>query len=384
MLELCDSTLREGEQTPGVYFPGHAKLAIATLLDRLGVHYIEAGRPAVSAEAGAEVRSLCEMGYRARIACPASPRTDEVTTALGCGVQLVGVSCWVAEQRSRQIHDEPLDQTLEPIVGVIELMKKSSPRTMIRLTVEDAVRSPFERVVEASLIATQAGADMIGIADTTGCAIPGTEQSLYVLIRRLRERLDARGCSPRLSVHCHNDRGLALVNALDAYRAGVDVVDVSVMGLGERAGIVDLAQCLATLAVDFSACDMILTELPELYRMVSKYSGVTIPHNAPIMGKYVFTHCAGVHSHAAIVDASHYQSLEPAMFGRKMTISLDHMSGLSSVRHAVEQLEVELNREQLALVLSKVKEVGRHNRTVDLEELRHIVTWCLSKDSGSV
>jgi len=232
-------------------------------------------------------------------------------------------------------------------------------------------------VVNVSVAAVQAGADIISIADTTGFMIPGTKNNMFDYISRLREKLDQNGLSPKLAVHCHNDRGLALANALDGIRAGAEIVDVSVLGLGERAGIVDMSQLLVILQADYDeAVNWNLQKLPELYNLVSKYAKIPIPAHLPVMGANAFTHCAGVHTHAAIKNPVHYQSLDPSIVGRKMEVSLDHMSGLSSAQWAMDKLEIEVDKEMLNRILDIVKSIGQKGRTVDLTELRHIVDWC--------
>ncbi|HBP20818.1 MAG TPA: hypothetical protein DEA08_23885 [Planctomycetes bacterium] len=196
---------------------------------------------------------------------------------------------------------------------------------------------------------------------------------------RLREALAARGAEPLLAVHCHDDRGLALANALEAYRAGVDLVDATVLGIGERAGLVDLAQLAVVLTTDFGETSWQLDALPELYRTVSTYSGVPIPRGFPIVGENAFTHCAGVHTHAATRNAVHYQSLDPALVGREMKVSLDHMSGLSSVQYALAKIGAEdaaEDAELSAAVLAEVKRVGEVGRTVLHQELLDILAFC--------
>ena len=125
--------------------------------------------------------------------------------------------------------------------------------------------------------------------------------------------------TPKIAVHCHNDRGFALTNALDAFRAGAEIIDASVLGLGERAGIVDLAQLLVVLSSDYNLQRWNLEKLDELYKFVSLHSGVPIPVNYPIMGKNAFTHCAGVHTHAAAVNPTHYESLKSRTTGQRKT-----------------------------------------------------------------
>ena len=180
-----------------------------------------------------------------------------------------------------------------------------------------------------------------------------------------------------IAVHCHNDRGYALTNAIDGFRAGAEIIDASVLGLGERAGIVDLAQLTVTLKNDFAVeNNWALNKLPELYHLISSYSGVAIPANFPIIGDNAFTHCAGVHSHAAVKNPAHYQSLDPQIVGRKMSVSLDHMSGLSSIDWALEKLSIDVDGPLKLQILEHVKSIGQKGRTVNLSELKHIVDWC--------
>ena len=240
------------------------------------------------------------------------------------------------------------------------------------------MRSQFENVCTASLEAVRAEADIISVADTTGYMVPG-RRSMYEYISRLREHLVNHNAEAKIAVHCHNDRGFALVNALDAIRAGAEIVDASVLGIGERAGIVDLAQLLLAVVEDdtMEVSETIdLSVLPEIYELVSIHSGIPVPSNAPLVGANAFTHCAGVHTHAAASNPMHYESLNPALFARKRSFALDHMSGIASVQYALERLGIEVSKEFAGQVLARVKIVGEMGRTVSLDELAHIVSWC--------
>jgi 2-isopropylmalate synthase len=141
---------------------------------------------------------------------------------------------------------------------------------------------------------------------------------------------------------------------------------------------VDLAQLLVVLKTDFKAPNpWKLDVLPELYELVSRFSGIAVPANQPITGRNAFTHCAGVHTQAAAIDPLHYESLSPELVGRVRRISLDHMSGLSSVKHALAELgEADPDEATLHRILERVKSVGTKGKTVDLTELRYIVNWC--------
>lgn len=373
LIRVLDSTLREGEQTPGVYFDKHIKLAIANLLEEVGVDIIEAGHPMVTPEIHAAVKSIAQKGYKAIVGAHSRSLQSDVDLALECGVGFLGIFYCVSDERLSSVFKKDLDAAIKQITDVIKYAKNQNPNLLIRYTPEDTVRSQFENVVKAAAAAVEAGADIISVADTTGYMVPGTKRSMYDYIARLIEELDKRNLHPKIAVHCHNDRGLALANALDAYRAGANIIDAAAVGLGERAGIVDLAQLLVVLTVDYNENRWNLSKLVELYDLVSKHSGVPIPANYPITGKNAFTHCAGVHTHAASINPMHYESLNPEILGRQRNFALDHMSGIASLRYALKLIEEELEEPTQFDVLKEVKSVGQRGRTVDLAELRHIV-----------
>ncbi|MCX7798441.1 MAG: 2-isopropylmalate synthase [Melioribacter sp.] len=373
MVWVLDSTLREGEQTPGVYFDKHIKLAIANLLDEVGVDIIEAGHPMVTPEIHAAVKAIAQKNYKAIVGAHARSLKQDVDMALECGVGFIGVFYCVSDERLTTVFKKDLDSAIQQITDIIKYAKSQKPDLLVRYTPEDTVRSQFENVVKASVAAIEAGADIISVADTTGYMIPG-KRSMYDYISRLKEEFNKRNLHPKVAVHCHNDRGLALANALDAYRAGADIIDATVLGLGERAGLVDLAQLLVVLTVDFGENRWNLPKLLELYDLVSKHSGIPIPANFPITGKNAFTHCAGVHTHAASINPMHYESLNPAVVGRERSFALDHMSGIASLRYALNLIgETDLDESVQLDILQEVKSVGQRGRTVDLAELKHIV-----------
>ena len=376
MVRILDSTLREGEQTPGVYFPPHFKMAIATHLDALGVEIIEVGHPAVTPEIAGSVRRIAAAGLNSTIGAHARSLLSDVDQALACQVGFLGIFYCVTNERLR-LHTRSLNEAVNQVQQVIRHVREQAPHMVIRYTPEDTVRSPWANVVRAAVSAAEAGAHVISIADTTGHMVPGTERSLYDYAMRLREALDSAGLHPELAVHCHNDRGLAMANALDAIRAGVDIIDCSVLGLGERAGIVDLATLLTVLAADFEHTRHDLFGLPDLYQLVSRHASVPIPVHQPVTGINAFRHCAGVHTQAALVDPLHYQSLDPFLVNRAPSICLDHMSGMSALRHALDGIESTTNEPQLEQdILAMVKNVGQSGRIVDDTELRHIVRYC--------
>lgn len=373
MIRILDSTLREGEQSPGVYFPLPAKLRIANLLDQVGVDIIEAGNPSVDPKIAEAVKAIAQAGLKARIGAHARCRSADVEKAIACGPGFLGVFLGVSEQRLERDYKISFSQALENVRSVISDARKTSAEMQIRFTIEDAIRTPSTYIIETALAATEAGADILSLADTTGFASPfDKERSIGQMVRKLRDELALRNFSPEIEVHCHNDRGLALVNVLDAYRNGAAIIDATVLGLGERAGIADLAELLVSLRETFGeGAHWNFSSLATLYEVVSKEANIPIPANRPIVGRHAFTHSAGIHVNALAQDPASYQSLRPELFGRALEFTL----GMQSGRASVEQALAAIGREDVAKdgacvsqILSEVKERASEGLPVSLHD----------------
>ncbi|MEI6427843.1 MAG: 2-isopropylmalate synthase [Pseudanabaena sp. ELA607] len=383
MIKVLDSTLREGEQTPGVYFEPKVKLAIAQLLDQIGVDIIEAGNPAVDPEIATSVKQIAQLGLSATIGAHSLCRLDHVQQSLDCGVGFLGVFLSVSKQRLQQDYGIGLGKAIDSITAAITYARSQKPNLLIRYTPEDTVRSPIGYVIEAATAAVQAGANIISIADTTGYATPfQTNRSLAWHVRTIRDGLAEVGLYPQIEVHCHNDRGLALANALDACSAGVNIVDTCVLGIGERAGIVDLAQLLINLQDSFGMVNhWDLSHLGTLYQLVSHHSYIGIAPNFPIVGGNAFTHYAGVHVKAVVKDEALYQSLDPNLVGSQSMMALGLQSGRSAVELALKQIgksELIADQALVTQALHKVKTMAKRGRPIEIEaEFAAIVEGCL-------
>jgi len=377
LIKVLDSTLREGEQTPGVYFDRHIKLAIAQMLDAIGIDIIETGHPTVTEDIRSAVHNIAHSKLNAIVAAHSRSVKSDIDTALECGVAFIGIFYCVSDERLSTVFKKDLDAAIAQITDVIRYAKEKNPKLLIRYTPEDTVRSQFENVTKVAVAAVKAGADIISIADTTGYMIPGSDHNMYDYVKNLKAELHKENVDPMIAVHCHNDRGLALANALDGIRGGANIVDASVLGLGERAGIVDLAQLLTLLTADYKYHKWNLSLLPELYNLVSKHSNSAIPLNFPIIGENAFTHCAGVHTHAAAINPMHYESLNPQIVGRQRKFALDHMSGMASLNYALKLIDQnDLDDELKKDILQEIKTIGQKGRLIELSEIPHIIEVC--------
>ena len=374
-IQILDSTLREGEQTPGVYFDNHIKREIAVFLDSIGVDFIEAGHPLVSDDIRIAVNDISRMNLKSTVVAHARSQKQDIDLAMQSDVGLIGIFYCVSNERLKDVFNVSLTKAVDQIASTIAYAKSIKPEVLIRYTPEDTVRSKFQNVIDASVAAVQAGADIISVADTTGYMIPGI-RSMYDYIVRLKDELAKHSLYPRIAAHCHNDRGLALANSLDAVRGGADIIDASVLSLGERTGITDLAELLFNLTDGYGQGNWDLPRLQELYNLVSKYTSIDIPVNRPIVGENAFTHNAGVHTHAWIKKNDHYESVKPELVGRKSKICLDNMSGIASVLYALERAGVtDIDNKMSEWILKRVKEIGLRGRVVEEDELLLLVKY---------
>lgn len=382
MIKILDSTLREGEQTPGVYFSPENKLVIAHFLDQIGIDIIEVGNPAVDSDIALAINLISQAGLKAKIGAHSLCKIDNVQKALDCGIDFLGVFFSVSKKRLYQDYNISLEAAIEKIVEVINFAREQKNDLLIRYTPEDTVRSPIENVIAAASAAVKAGVNIISIADTTGYTNPfHPQRSIYNYVKTLKEELKKQDLHPQIEVHCHNDKGLALANALDAYRAGADIIDVSVMGLGERAGIVDLGELLINLReMGEEETHWQLGYLQDLYNFVSEHSHISIPPHQPITGKNAFTHYAGVHVKAIAKDEMLYQSLDPQILGKKSSLALGMQSGYTAVELAMKQIgreELAENKDLVAKILQEIKAIAKRGTPIDIEkELPEIVERC--------
>jgi 2-isopropylmalate synthase len=347
-VRLLDSTLREGEQTPGVDFTLEQKLDIARRLDGFGIDYIEAGHPAVSPEIARAVKEVAGLGLDAEIVAHSRAMRSDIDLALKADADWVGIFFSVADKRLEESFRKDIDQAIALIQDCVGYAKSHGLK--VRYTPEDTVRSDFAKVQRVSLAAAEAGADRIGIADTTGYMTPSM---MTTFVTRLREAVPPRA---QLGVHCHNDLGMAVANSYAAIEAGAEVVDVTVNGLGERTGIAPLAETAVALKLRGGAPNAWrLDQLPALSEAVERYSSIPTWRQAPIVGANAFTHNAGLHVAAVLMSPQHYESIPAELVGRTRRLVVDKMAGRPTIKYRLEALGLAAHDAMVDAVLTYVK-----------------------------
>ncbi|PIY59805.1 homocitrate synthase [Candidatus Woesearchaeota archaeon CG_4_10_14_0_8_um_filter_47_5] len=344
--EILDTTLREGEQTPGVSFTIEQKLEIAKVLDEFGVDIIEAGHPLITPHTSQAVKAIAHEGLKAGILAHCRAQTKDIDAALDCDVSWVGIFFCVSDKSLEERFRKSEEQAIDIITTAVQYAKDHGLK--VRYTPEDTVRSAFERVVKVSQAAQKAGVDRISVADTGGVMTP---RAMYAYISKLNKHL-----SVSLNVHCHNDLGMATANSLAALEAGAKLVDVCVNGLGERTGIAPLAEVTTALKVQYRAKNNWKMEiLPELSELVEQYSGIPIPRQAPVVGKNAFTHNAGLHVSALLINPYHYETIPCSLVGRKREIVIDKMASKEAVAFKLREFSIDYDDALLCSVFTEIK-----------------------------
>ncbi|MEE8335907.1 MAG: homocitrate synthase [Candidatus Neomarinimicrobiota bacterium] len=345
-IQLLDTTLREGEQTPGVSFSIPQKVEIAQLLDDFGIDFIELGHPAVSPDVFEAVEVLNNLDLRAQKVAHGRVLKSDVDAAVKIGVPWIGMFFGTSDISLKYKFNKTRPEALKAIEKIITYAKERGLK--VRFTAEDASRTKLNFLVQVAQLAQKAGADRFSIADTVGVFTPHT---ITNLIRRLKTYT-----SVPIHVHCHNDFGLANANALSALKAGARCADVTVNGLGERSGLVSLGEAvLALLELYGVKRAWKIAKLPELSRLVVKASGIELSKNHPLLGKYAFTHKAGLHVKAMLKNSSSYESIDPEKIQRNREMIIDKYTGKAALKNRLSNLNIKLSSHDLRLTLKKIK-----------------------------
>jgi 2-isopropylmalate synthase len=370
VVRVFDTTLRDGEQTPGVSLTPEEKLEIARALDALGVDVIEAGFPITSRGEQAGVRLIAKAGLRARVCGLARAEKTDIDTAIQCGVGRVHVFLASSDIHLKHKLHITRNEMIKKSVDAIRYAKGFGVE--VEFSPEDSTRTDlqfFKRVVRA---VSDAGIDMLDIPDTVGTATPD-KISKYVKAAK-----SAAGTA--VSVHCHNDYGLAVVNSIRGIIAGAEQAHVTINGIGERAGNASLEEFVVASQNLYGLKTRIKTELLyETSRMVSRLTGVVVQPNKAIVGENAFGHESGIHTHGILSNPFTYEPYEPSLVGRKRWLQAGKHAGRHGISHQLRQMGLAPREEHLRLIVDRVKAAGDSGQTVTDGDLYKIATAVMAE-----
>jgi 2-isopropylmalate synthase len=363
MIRVFDTTLRDGEQTPGVSLTPQDKLEIAKALDRLGVDVIEAGFPITSKGEQEGIRAICRAGLRAEICGLARAEKADIDTAIDCGIS--GIHVFLS---SSDIHLEyqfhiTRNQMLEKSAEAVKYAKSFGIK--VEFSAMDATRTDIEFFKQVVKAVSDAGADRFDIPDTVGIATP---QRIEEYVKAARSVSDIM-----ISMHCHNDYGLAVANSFAGVMAGAAQAHVTINGIGERSGNTSLEEFVMGCRNLYGLRTNINYQLLyETSRLVNKLTGVPIQPNKAIIGENAFGHESGIHTQGVLSNPSTYEPFDPSMVGRTRWLQAGKHSGRHGISAQLRGMGLKPKEESLRLIVDKVKEMGDKGATVTDSDLYQI------------
>ncbi|GAC1400467.1 MAG: 2-isopropylmalate synthase [Chloroflexota bacterium] len=377
VVRIFDTTLRDGEQSPGASMGPAQKVEVARQLDLLGVDVIEAGFPAASPGDLEAVTMVSKTVRTAEVAALARCTPGDVEAAARAlePAQRPVLHVFMATSDIHLKHKLCMSRTtvIQAVARMVVYARQFCSR--VEFSAEDATRSDWDYLACVCDAAVQAGADTINLPDTVGYAVP---EEYAAMFRYVRERVH-NSENIVFSAHCHDDLGMATANTLAAVGAGARQVEVTMNGLGERAGNAPLEEVVMALrtrrdAFGSPTVSINTRELVPASRMVSQMTGVAVQVNKAIVGANAFAHEAGIHQDGFIKERSTYEIMQPVDVGWERTrLVLGKHSGRHGVAYRLSQLGFELDRSALDELYAHFVQVADGEKEVDDDGLRALV-----------
>jgi isopropylmalate/homocitrate/citramalate synthase len=363
-----DSTLREGEQTPGVIFSIEDKLKIAKKLDEVGVPQIEAGFPAASEKQRKCVEALVDINLDAQLSSFARAKKEDIDAVADVGADGIVVSLSISPyHRKYKFNDMSKETYLEKLEEHISYAE--SYGLYVIYSAEDTTREDdLDFLKKAYKTAEEAGADRARVVDTLGCASPN---GMAFIVKEIGKELNIP-----IEVHCHNDLGLAIANSIASIEAGASTVSTSVNGLGERAGIAMTEEIIPVLHMLYGTSIFEMSQLTSLSELVEEISGIKMHPHKPLTGDNVTAHSSGIHQHGVLVNPTTYEFYPPRMMGQRRKIYIDELGGRHGIIYVAKELGLEISDATARKVLERVKasfSSGERRSSYTPDEIKTII-----------
>jgi homocitrate synthase NifV len=348
-VKIDDTTLRDGEQTAGVVFANKEKVRIAKLLDEIGIDQIEAGIPAMGGDERDVIEEIAHLGLRASVLGWSRANVHDIKTTLDTGVDAIAISLATSDIHIETKLQKDRPWVLSTIREAVACAKAQNPDAYVSVNAEDASRTELGFLVEYAKAAKAEGADRLRFCDTIGLMEPFRT---YQVIKALREQSGLE-----IEMHTHNDFGMAVANAIAGIHAGATWVNVTVGGLGERAGNAALEEVVMALKYveGFEQLQFDTKRFRELGEYVAQAAGRTIPVWKSIIGTNMFAHESGIHADGVIKNPKTYEVFAPEEVGLSRQIVIGKHSGSKAILLKFDEYGIDLTNEQAAAMLPLVR-----------------------------
>jgi D-citramalate synthase len=362
-VKFFDTTLRDGEQTPGVSLEPEEKVWIAKNLDSLGVDVIEAGSAITSKGERDGIKAVVREGLKAEICSFARCLKTDVDYAIECDVDSIHLVVSVSDLHIKEKLKKDRETVKQMAIDMVEYAKDHG--LIVELSGEDASRADLDFLASLYKAGIDAGADRLCFCDTVGVLRP---EMAYDIFSRLSTELKAP-----ISIHCHNDFGLATSNTVAALRGGAAQAHVTINGVGERAGNTALEEVVIVLKSLYGINTRIVTEnLYPTSKLVSRLMGIPVAPNKALVGDNAFMHESGIHTHGLMANTMTYEPITPETIGRKRQIVLGKHAGRTSVAMALREIGLNATDAQMDEITRQVKELGDKGKKVTDADLMSI------------
>ena len=366
---IFDTTLRDGEQTPGVALTVDEKIQIATKLNNLGVDKIEVGFPASSKGEVESAKQIMARDLDSTLVGLARSLERDIDAVLDADLEYVHTFIGTSPLHRDYKLKMSKDEIAETAVNGIEYAKDHG--LTVEFSAEDATRTERDFLFDVFSSAVGAGADFLDVPDTVGILTP-------IMTRDLITDIKSNFNTP-ISVHFHNDFGLATANTLTAIECGANQAHVTVNGLGERTGNCSLEELVMSLKSAYGVdLGLDTTRLYSLSNLVGRLTGVRMPVNKPIVGENAFAHESGIHVHGILNNASTYEPMSPEMVGHSRRIVLGKHTGANAIKSKLKEYHIDLSSEQFDKVFGEIKSLGDSGKCVTDDDLIAIAITELS------
>jgi D-citramalate synthase len=351
-VQFLDTTLRDGEQAPGVSLTPDEKARIARALDDAAIDVIEAGSACTGPGERETISKVADLSLDATVTSFARGVEHDIDLALDCGVDginlVVPASDQHIEDKVGTSHDENVQSTRELVAYA------KDHGLWVEVIGEDGSRADLEYLEELMAASFEAGADRVCYADTVGHATP---DRTVEAVGRLAE------LGPT-STHTHDDLGLAVTNVMASLAAGADMVHGTINGIGERAGNVALEEVAIALDHGYGIETMDLSKVYDLAQLIATATGIPLAPNKAVVGENAFTHESGIHTDGTLKDDSMYEPYPPEKVGRERRLALGKHAGRAGVKAALDEHDVDVDEDDLKEIVARVKEIGERGKRV--------------------